>query len=194
MRRNRNTIWFLIIIVVIIVIIYFYRQYISDITDQNTDSTPTSTIYTSQNNVSTPIFSDYKVSPISLTKYPKIDLKSNPLGTEYKTYIIATDAKKPNFAGKYSIVTWGCGTACQSGVIIDRESGKILSQLPITLEGGFDSNIDSNLVIFNPFNIELADKQKTSSPTISHYYTWDGKAFQSIGDYIIIDQNNIKKV
>ncbi|MCX8513898.1 MAG: hypothetical protein ORN26_02710 [Candidatus Pacebacteria bacterium] len=69
------------------------------------NTTPTSmNTSTSKDNVSAPIFSDYKVNPISLTKYPKIDLKSNPLGTEYKTYITATNDKNPNFAGKYSIV------------------------------------------------------------------------------------------
>jgi len=39
-----------------------------------------------------------------------------------------------NIGTKYTLVEWGCGTECQSGVIIDRTNGKIIS-LPVASYG-----------------------------------------------------------
>src|SRR5690242_10449028 len=33
---------------------------------------------------------------------------------------------RPNFAGVFSIVTWGCGTQCRSHVILDRRTGRMI--------------------------------------------------------------------
>jgi hypothetical protein len=32
---------------------------------------------------------------------------------------------QPNFAGSYHIVTWGCGTNCLIGLVVDRRTGKV---------------------------------------------------------------------
>ncbi len=72
-----------------------------------------------------PDFVDYPVVVNSSTTatYPSIDLSSHPLGRKYASAISAANATPPDFAGKYSLVTWGCGTMCQTGAIIDRERG-----------------------------------------------------------------------
>lgn len=46
--------------------------------------------------------------------------------------VITESAKKgPNFAGHYTVVSWGCGAACISFAIVDAESGKVF-QPPFT--------------------------------------------------------------
>ena len=53
-----------------------------------------------------------------------------------------------NYGNKYTVVTWGCGTECQSGVIIDRDTGD-LTWLP-TAAYGYDFRTECNLLIVNP--------------------------------------------
>ncbi len=77
-----------------------------------------------------PIFSDYPVQAISTSTLPTIDLASNSLGSEFKTRISEINKTSPNFAGKYSIGSWGCGSNCQIGVLINRSNGKILGNTP----------------------------------------------------------------
>jgi hypothetical protein len=53
-----------------------------------------------------------------------------------------------NFGNNYTVVTWGCGTDCQSGVIIDRDTGSII-ELPVAAYG-YDFRTESNLLVVNP--------------------------------------------
>lgn len=45
----------------------------------------------------------------------------------YRTRIREGAAKGPNFAGRYTIVRWGCGSDCQQFAIVDAASGQIFS-------------------------------------------------------------------
>src|SRR5574343_632720 len=56
----------------------------------------------------------------------KIDFKSNETAKAYKTAILESYKDgKVNFAGNYIITTWGCGTSCISGAMVDVRDGKI---------------------------------------------------------------------
>jgi hypothetical protein len=43
----------------------------------------------------------------------------------FRTIIQRGAAKGPNFAGQYTIATWGCGTGCVSMAIIDAKDGSV---------------------------------------------------------------------
>jgi hypothetical protein len=43
----------------------------------------------------------------------------------FRTMIRRAAAKGPNFAGHYTIATWGCGTGCVSMAIIDAKDGSV---------------------------------------------------------------------
>lgn len=76
-------------------------------------------------------FNQYPVSIYTGKKAP-INYKSYPDAKMFKTRINeAYNAKKPDFAGKYSVAVWGCGTSCVVYTMIDRRDGKIypLSEL-----------------------------------------------------------------
>lgn len=60
-----------------------------------------------------------------------------------------------NFDGAFTLVSWGCGTECQSGVIVDRTDGKIYGYLPVT-SAGYSTTADSSLLIVNAYISELA--------------------------------------
>lgn len=56
----------------------------------------------------------------------KILLESNPKAKMFRTNlkeVLATS--KVNFAGKYIIAEWGCGSACSQFGIIDAKTGKV---------------------------------------------------------------------
>jgi len=67
---------------------------------------------------------------------------------EFRTKIMEGSTEGTNFADRYTLVTWGCGTECQTGVAIDRVTGK-LYWLP-TAAYGYKFDRDSRLLVVNP--------------------------------------------
>ena len=55
----------------------------------------------------------------------------------------------PNFAGHYTVATWGCGSGCQNSAVIDNETGEIID-FGIESSYGLDFNLDSKILITNP--------------------------------------------
>ncbi|MBX0331756.1 hypothetical protein K3G39_00745 [Pontibacter sp. HSC-14F20] len=53
-----------------------------------------------------------------------------------------------NFAGRYTVVTIGCGTTCQEHYVVDRQDGKVLDKLQSSTGAQF--NPDSRIFIVNP--------------------------------------------
>ncbi len=70
---------------------------------------------------------------------------------EYKKVI--TDALKngPNFAGKFVVAEWGCGTGCQEHAVVDVESGLVVA-FGLQTEFGVDYSLESTLLVTNPIN------------------------------------------
>jgi hypothetical protein len=54
-----------------------------------------------------------------------VDFTGNAAAREYRTAIRAGAVNGPNFAGHYTIVGWGCGSACQGWAMVDAASGKV---------------------------------------------------------------------
>lgn len=95
--------------------------------------------------------------PISETVYvgphiaPDLSAPENKL---FRTRITAASQENPNFAGRYVIETWGCGTGCAQGVAVNVATGKVI-WLPgsFVLEPldseRFEYRLDSRLLIVN---------------------------------------------
>lgn len=98
----------------------------------------------------------------------------------YRTRIAQTARMKPNFAGHYIIGTWGCGTGCSRGVIVNAVTGKVVF-LPESEQVGFlchppdpdpvdiaavDFRTDSRLLIVNQVTKEYVIR--------SDYFIFDG--------------------
>lgn len=72
-----------------------------------------------------PKFSDYPAK-VYTGKAAPLDYKSNPSAKLFKTRIKdSLRQPTPDFAGNYSITSWGCGTSCVSSVMTDRTTGKV---------------------------------------------------------------------
>lgn len=137
----------------------------------------------------TPGFASYAVRVESLKAKP-VDLKSHKNARSYRTNLREAAQQGVNFGGHFNLVTWGCGTNCNEGAIIDERNGRVFfpSQL-----GGIGVGLaswsqdletlefkpDSNLLIINglPGGSNLDYKNPKQG---IHYLLWNGTNFREI--------------
>lgn len=123
-------------------------------------------------------FAAYKV-PVYTDKLAPPDFNTNPDAKRFITRIKEGCAKGINFAGKYTLVTWGCGSPCQSGVIVNRETGKIYDGYGTSL--GAEFRKDSKLLISNVAAIDTQTNliRLCAYCEVSHEI-WTGTEFKVI--------------
>ncbi|MBX9853067.1 MAG: hypothetical protein K2X86_15095 [Cytophagaceae bacterium] len=92
-------------------------------------------------------FDDFKVDKIEKIK-AELNLSSNKDAYRFRSRIReAYNADTVNFAGHYTFAWWGCGSPCQSGVIIDRRTGQVYDAPSAAL--GYDFRPNSRMLIVN---------------------------------------------
>lgn len=78
-----------------------------------------------------------------------IDISNAPGAKKFLTAITEAAAPGVNFAGRYAVAEWGCGTSCQDHAIVDLATGRIIQfGLPSAL--GVEYVADSRLIVVNP--------------------------------------------
>ncbi|NVN95757.1 MAG: hypothetical protein HXX18_10790 [Bacteroidetes bacterium] len=71
-------------------------------------------------------FEKYKVEKLSTYQKAKINYLSNPTVKYFKTRITnGYKTGKIDFAAYYITITWGCGTGCIDGAMVDVRDGKV---------------------------------------------------------------------
>jgi hypothetical protein len=94
---------------------------------------------------------------------------------QFRTMIRDGAREKANFAGHYIVASWGCGTDCEMGAIIDAVSGRVVL-LPVVAgspeDAGpqsthFDYRLDSHLLV-------MTGMIKEEPPMGSYYFVFDG--------------------
>ena len=94
-----------------------------------------------------------------------INWKSNPSAKRFKTVITQGVTQGVNFAGHYRIVEWGCGSPCQSWVIVDLITGTIYDGISTANGMVFERN--SYLIVLDPH-----DDTDFRSPNKTTLYLW----------------------
>lgn len=74
---------------------------------------------------SAPRFESFSVPASPNQPSVHVHLKSHPRAYRFRSALRAGVRKGPNFSGSYTIVSWGCGVACQELAIVDAKSGKV---------------------------------------------------------------------
>ncbi|HCC05674.1 TPA: hypothetical protein DEP58_05255 [Patescibacteria group bacterium] len=69
--------------------------------------------------------------------------------SEHKRILSEGLKRGPTFAGKFTVVEWGCGSNCQQHAVLDVESGLVVAYGPQT-EYGVEYSLDSTLLVTNP--------------------------------------------
>ena len=103
-----------------------------------------------------PEFSDYKVDEVYTGETAKPVF--NDKTSQFRTRLKEAAEGEVNFAGRYILAAWGCGTDCLMGGVIDAKTGEtsmvpfsiccILEDADEALEK-MDFRKDSRLIIFN---------------------------------------------
>lgn len=73
----------------------------------------------------TPEPSDFPVKSVYHGPAAKLDL-SDPDARMFRTRLSEALKQKPNFAGEYVTVMWGCGTGCRIYSFVNKRTGKLL--------------------------------------------------------------------
>ncbi|ELV7526232.1 hypothetical protein QMU91_002458 [Flavobacterium psychrophilum] len=128
-------------------------------------------------------FEDFQTEFKGTEKNAKIDFNSNETAKSFKTAISESYKNgKVNFAGNYIITTWGCGTSCISGAMVDVRDGKVYD-LPTTenIEGignSYDSKNSSLLLITSISGMGMTEDIER----IENYWKWNdtNKKFEFI--------------
>jgi hypothetical protein len=107
---------------------------------------------------------------------PAVPKLETPLAKEHGTIIRKAVLRGANFAGRYAVVEWGCGTSCGVYVIVDERPGKVFE--PPKISKGIDLGVagpefrpDSTLMIVascpppEVYGLENCERK---------FYTWDG--------------------
>lgn len=114
-----------------------------------------------------------------------VDFESSNLSqvANFKTEIMDTVAKGPNFAGKYAVAQWGCGTGCQGHAVINVESGKIIAFGPET-QAGVGISLESPILITNPKENfpALAEMQKADLVQLTSLANIPREYYVLVGD------------
>ena len=95
-------------------------------------------------------FDDFPVIKID-SKKMKVQLNTNinSFTKSYKTMINESyESEEINFAGKYILNYWGCGSPCAVGIAINTRNGKLI-EIPAS-SVGYQFQKNSRLLIVNP--------------------------------------------
>jgi hypothetical protein len=95
-------------------------------------------------------FEDYQVARVYHGHLARPNLRSAPGASHFRTVLREGAREGANFAGHFAVVTWGCGTSCQSLAIVDVRSGRVFFPLRDVLEMGAEFKINSRLLVTDP--------------------------------------------
>jgi hypothetical protein len=135
----------------------------------------------------TPTYSGFSVKVENKTA-KKVNLKSHSEAKFFRTNLKKALANSEvNFAGKYILTYWGCGSGCTQGAIIDVHTGKVF--FPLELQGVYAGGLslgehdmleykkDSNLLIIYGYAGGGFEPETATHHGI-YYFQWNGKTFK----------------
>jgi hypothetical protein len=135
-----------------------------------------------------PKFSQFPARKYNRGPTGRVDL-SDPHAYSYRTRLREGAQQGANFAGHYRVVTWGCGTDCATGAIIDALTGHVVFlpsvdsyQMEHERDSDFNSfvfRLDSRLIVF-------AGQLNDQGEKATFFMDFDGKNFRQV--YRVIDR------
>lgn len=138
------------------------------------------------------LFTEYRVNDFYKGPLKKPDFKGRDKAyRKYRTAITYGMQDGPNFAGKYSITSIGCGTGCFFAYIADNQTGKVIGQLPI--DGELNNSADllyhlnSRVVIASyPIVVDYTD-DNYRIVTVYNKLLFNGKRFELLRSSYAMD-------
>ncbi|MDC0661405.1 hypothetical protein [Marinobacter sp. SS21] len=124
-----------------------------------------------------PVFEEYTVSHISSVVVVRII----PPSTEFvdEMFLSRMVGAPANFAGKYVLTYWGCGTQCQRVAAINVETGAVFYPGDGGAANGVCFELDSRLLIVNPIDREGA--RQIPDWFYTYFYEITDEGFRLLG-------------
>jgi len=129
-----------------------------------------------------PTFEQYALHNIYHGKPAPVRLSSHPQAKTFRTVLRDGEKGGPNFAGHYTVVTFGCGISCLRLAIVDARNGNVFfppqtqpnSYFMVTDQSPpYEYRLDSELLILTG-----APQDKDNEGI--YYYRWDGKRLRQL--------------
>lgn len=107
-----------------------------------------------------PQFKDYAVKTVYRGRTAPLIFDRD--ARTFKTRLREAAKGRPNFAGRYIVTSWGCGTGCQAGAVIDATSGRVY-WFPFPVGQNYETDerfkpvefrLNSRLIIFSGFRVD----------------------------------------
>ena len=103
-----------------------------------------------------------------------IDFESDPVANEYRTVISEKyNELEVNFASYYIITTWGCGSGCVSGAMVDTRDGRVYPMPEDQEWGGNGTYIDSNKESAMLLTVLAVQSPTGEIEETRKYWEWD---------------------
>jgi hypothetical protein len=130
---------------------------------------------------SEPRFEEYPAESTFSGKPAAVRLESATYGKFYRTRLRDGAIKGPNFAGSFTIVTWGCGSSCQIVAVVEARTGR-LSEQTLRTANGVQFQKTSRLIIADPVRQNDPPLSECASCGTPAAYVWTGTQFQHVGN------------
>lgn len=125
-----------------------------------------------------PQFKDYPVREFYRGKNAPVVLTRDD--RKFRTRLRQAAKEKPNFAGRYILTSWGCGTRCLMGAVIDAKTGKVYwweSSLCCwgydvgDIWGPIEFRLHSKLIVF------IGARNENENDDGAHFYKFENGRF-----------------
>jgi hypothetical protein len=140
-----------------------------------------------------PKFHDYK-SEKYVGKLNPTDFSSSPELKNWKTVISKGYTQGVNFAGKYTLISWGCGSGCVQNALVNAETGKVIRPpeiaMLISVETRFSPKGFAKLGLTNDAILNfykdssliavIGKLGEDSKKNGIYFFNWDGEKFRLI--------------
>lgn len=144
----------------------------------------------------TPRFADYPEKTIVHTQVVRLPLTKEIEDDDYllRRYDSIGENNTANFAGRYFLAVWGCGSACVNAGIVEAATGKI-TDVPFSISGWRRTHDDfaavefrhnSRLVVFNGALNEESDTMGR------HYYVLENGELKHVATEKVKSGNFMK--
>jgi hypothetical protein len=125
----------------------------------------------------------YKVA-VSKSKPKPINFRGNSRARMFRTRLNQALKGGVNFAGHYIFASWGCGTSCVQGAIIDTKTGQVyFPEETGVMTFGFLENDDIPLQYKKDsrlFILKGTSGEDETSQNGIYYFVWEGKKFKQV--------------
>ncbi len=144
-----------------------------------------------------PQFENFRVAEKWSGRNAKVKL-TLPSERMFRTKLTEGALEAPDFAAHYRFVSWGCGSACAAGALVDLQTGDVYRPPGVEGTRGWDRWIFAGGVIDLPYLDIRADsrlaivRQQGSKPGTYDvsYYEWTGRRFRLLRQRLNVEPDS----